>query len=369
MIKNVQTLLKQVETLIRKNNEILDASGSRFNIFRVLGVNHYETTHSAILAEFLNPKGSHAMGSKFLDLFLEEVNLKGFIKPDNAKVITEMDCGNFGRIDIVIESKENAIIIENKIYASDQWEQLKRYEAFAKQHYSGNFKILYLTLFNSKPSDNSAEGVVYENITYNEHIIKWYEKCLMHTVNYPIVRETINQYINLLKKLTNKDMSKQLNQEVIELMYNNVETSLMINDNIEEMKNQIFLNCAKKLAANLPLNEAKCSDRKIYILYKNYYIMFGDDGRQNSPDKVYASVRTRELVEKGELIKNKPIINTTFEYYKSEMWNPYGYSNLNFSFYENSTLIELADDSSPKFLKLKEWVDKMKKFIDTLPVL
>lgn len=369
MIKNVQTLLKQVETLIRKNNEILDATGSRFNIFKVLGVNHYETTHSAILAEFLNPKGSHAMGSKFLDLFLEEVNLKGFIETNKANVITELDCGGCGRIDILIESYGKAIVIENKIYASDQWEQLKRYKTFVGQHFSKNFKILYLTLFNNKPSDNSGEGVVYENVTYNKHVINWLEKCLLLTVNYPIVRETINQYINLLKKLTNQDMSKQLNQEVINILYNNIETSLMINDNIEEMKNQIFLNCAKKLAANLPLNEAKCSDRKIYILYKNYYIMFGDDGRQNSPSKVYASVRTRELVEKGVLNKNKPITNKTLLLYHTKEYNPYGYSNLNFSFYENSTLIELADDSSPKFLKLKEWVEKMKQFIDTLPVI
>lgn len=369
MIKNLQTLLKQVETLIRKNDEILDATGSRFNIFRVLGVNHYETTHSAILAEFFNPKGSHAMGSKFLDLFLEEVNLKGFIEPDNAKVTTEMDCGNFGRIDIVIESKENAIIIENKIYASDQWEQLKRYEAFAKQHYSGNFKILYLTLFNSKPSDNSAEGVVYENITYNEHIIKWYEKCLMHTVNYPIVRETINQYINLLKKLTNKDMSKQLNQEVIDLLYNNVETSLMINDNIENMKQMIIINCAKKLAGDLPFKEEKCRGRHIYIHYKNYYILFGDDSSQNNPGNIYVSIRPENLVDNGVKNEKEPVKNDIFKNYSAKEYNPYGFSNLGFSFYENSTLIELTDENSPKFLILKEWVGKLKNYIDTLPVL
>lgn len=369
MIKNVQTLLKQVETLIRKNNEILDATGSRFNIFRVLGVNHLETRHSAILAEFLNPKGSHAMGSKFLDIFLEELDLKEVIKSDSAKVITEMDCGKFGRIDIVIESKENAVIIENKIYASDQWEQLKRYDAFAKQNYSGNYKILYLTLFNSKPSDNSGEGVVYENVTYKEHIIKWFEKCLLLTVSYPIVRETINQYINHLKKITNQDMSKQLNQEVIDLLYNNVETSLMINDNIENLKQMIIINCAKKLAGDFDFNEKKCCGRHIHILYNNYYILFGDDSPPNNPRNVYVSVRPKNLVDNGVKNEKEVVENDIFKYYSAKEYNPYGFTNLKFSFYENSTLIELTDENSPKFLELKEWVEKMKKFIDTLPVL
>lgn len=53
----INNLLNQVSIIGKKNAEILDATGGRFNMFRICGVNHYENTHSAILTEFLNPKG------------------------------------------------------------------------------------------------------------------------------------------------------------------------------------------------------------------------------------------------------------------------------------------------------------------------
>ena len=65
-MNSLQNLLNQVETITRKNNEILDASGSRFNLFRIFGVDHYENTHYAIIAELLNPEGTHLLKHKFL---------------------------------------------------------------------------------------------------------------------------------------------------------------------------------------------------------------------------------------------------------------------------------------------------------------
>ena len=63
-MERIKSLLNQVAIVPKKNAEILNASGSRFNIFSVCGVNHYENTHSAIIAEFLNPKGTHGLKSK-----------------------------------------------------------------------------------------------------------------------------------------------------------------------------------------------------------------------------------------------------------------------------------------------------------------
>ena len=51
---------------------VLDATGGRFNIFQILGVKQHETTHSKIIAAFLNPRGTHGIKERFLELFLEE---------------------------------------------------------------------------------------------------------------------------------------------------------------------------------------------------------------------------------------------------------------------------------------------------------
>jgi len=91
-MKDLQNLLNQVSIITKKNDEFLDATGGRFNIFSISGVNHYENTHSAILAELLNPKGSHGLKSKFLQAFIGSIELKDELKDfdcENANVKTE----------------------------------------------------------------------------------------------------------------------------------------------------------------------------------------------------------------------------------------------------------------------------------------
>ena len=219
-INNIQGLLNQVATINKKNAEILDATGGRFNIFRICGVNHYENTHSSILAEFLTPQGSHSLKNQFLDAFLETIG-KSFILKDfdttNATVHTEYVTDN-GRIDILIKDhNKNAIIIENKIYACDQHEQLKRYDSFAKKHFE-HYQIYYLTLFGSEASEQSAGNVIYHTISYAETIIQWLDECIALAVRLPLVRETLIQYSNHIKQLTDQDMSNKNEEEITSLL-------------------------------------------------------------------------------------------------------------------------------------------------------
>ena len=111
--------------------------GLCFNIFKELKLSTNENRHSSILATLINPMGAHGFSDKFYFSFLK---MLGISKDDNrfnnikeTKVYTEYSIGNkketddYGRIDILIKNGKNAIIIENKIYAKDQEEQIKRY--------------------------------------------------------------------------------------------------------------------------------------------------------------------------------------------------------------------------------------------------
>lgn len=219
----IQNLLNQVSIISKKNAEILEAVGGRFNIFRICGVNHYENTHSAIIAEFLNPNGTHGLKSQFLECFIDILGNDFLVKDfsyENAKVYTEYSTPK-GRIDILIEDeqRQKAIIIENKIYADDQWEQLKRYNEYAESKYQkGKYQILYLTLGGCKASEQSGGEVLYSTISYKETIINWLEKCVAIASRFPIVRETIIQYINHLKELTNQDMNNKNKEEITEIL-------------------------------------------------------------------------------------------------------------------------------------------------------
>jgi hypothetical protein len=241
---NIKNLLNQVAIISKKNAEILDALGGRFNMFKICGVNHYENTHSAILAEFFNPNGTHGLKSKLLKQFID-IFCCDFIKQnfniENARVFTEYPTSE-GRIDIlIIDANNHAIIIENKIYADDQWEQLKRYNSFAQKEYSnGNYQIFYLTLWGYEASEQSCEGVNYTPISYQTNIILWLEQCVCVAVNFPMVRETINQYINHLKSLTNQDMSTKNKEEVVEVLSNNIESAFTISENLSNLKNHLI---------------------------------------------------------------------------------------------------------------------------------
>ena len=246
-MQQIQNLLNQVQIIVAKNNQLLDATGGRFNIFSVIGVNHYETINSSILAELLNPKGSHGLKHLFLSAFIEVVNKHGkmcLFDCKTANVITEAYVGGNGRIDILIEDSNNhAIILENKIYANDQDRQLKRYNDYATTKYhEGNFTILYLTLDGVNASDNSGDGVSYISISFKETIIEWLEECVRIAVRYPIVRETINQYINHVKQLTNQDMENINKEEILEILSKkeNLEAVFKISMNIENVKRKIF---------------------------------------------------------------------------------------------------------------------------------
>lgn len=326
-MRDLQNLLNQVSIITRKNAEFLDATGGRFNIFRISGVNHYENVHSAILAELLNPKGSHGLKGKFLQAFLDRIILKEDIKDldcERAHVKTEAYTED-GRIDILIEdNKGHAIIIENKIYANDQGEQLKRYHAHATKVFSEKFQIFYLTLNGSQASENSGGGIDYTQISYAEDIILWLEECVNLSARFPLVRETINQYINHIKQLTNQDMDKKNQEELIKILSKpeNIESAIKIGENIKHVKYEIVRNMAKLIAEECFVNYEVSLDANGVGFFKDGWkpgagIWFSQD-----KGKTYYAIKTAEA-RNGKAIPQKRI-EELFEM-KEIPYDPYGY--------------------------------------------
>jgi hypothetical protein len=260
--EQVQNVLNQISTISQQFEKIAELTGENFNVFRVLGLSTHEVrTHSAFLCELLNPKGKHGYKDVFLKLFLaqqkekqkeKEAFLTRFSAVDttNSTASPESYIGFIndagtegGRIDILIkDNKNNAIIIENKINARDQPFQLVRYNnAYPKA------PIFYLTLDLSNPSENSKgnliEDIDYVCITYKEDIKYWLEKCKEKAVNHAILRETIAQYINLIKYLTGQTINDNMTQEIVKKIARNaenIEASILVATSIESLKSHLL---------------------------------------------------------------------------------------------------------------------------------
>jgi hypothetical protein len=306
--QDFQNLLMQVSVLVARYEKIAEKTGENFNIFRILGLTANEVrTHSAFLAEMLNPNGTHGCKDAFLKLFIQEQRkkhkkLKPFnnIDTGNCTVSTEYNIGFInedwtrgGRIDILIKDQTNkAIIIENKLYTGDRPKQLLRYKNAYEEA-----PIFYLTLEGSEPSDDSKGQLKREKdyacISYAKDIILWLDECRKEAVNHPLLRETITQYIFLLKYLTNQTLNDDMNKEIVKEITSNpnyfkavfeISRSNLFSDVKEHLAN-LFLDQVDEIAQKqelklTPTDEfIKGLESDCELRFKNpkskYYIDFG----------------------------------------------------------------------------------------------
>ncbi|RZJ69216.1 PD-(D/E)XK nuclease family protein [Flavobacterium sp.] len=215
-IHQINQLLNETQTISESYKRVADSTGENFNIFSILQMESDEVgTHSRFLAELLNRKGRHGQKDKFVKLFLNRFAPDHIFRTEKSETYVEFHVGKVakeagGRIDILLRDTDgNVVMIENKIYAGEQYNQLLRYRnAFP----SG--KLLYLTLFGDDSAQKNAHGL-YFPLSYETDIIEWLEDCRKESVAVPILRETISQYINLLKKLTHQNLNKKMNQDII----------------------------------------------------------------------------------------------------------------------------------------------------------
>lgn len=273
---NIKNLLENVNIIQNKYDDIAEITGEKFNIFGVLNLTSNEVrTHSAFIGELLNRRGSHGLKDIPLKLFIKMLEEKFIsnevdesektIDSDKFKFNTETaittieksikklneDKTEGGRIDIIIENKSrrNALIIENKIYAGEQENQLIRYYNYSKENFLKEAPILYLTLDGSPPTSGKGlnEKEHYFNISYKEDIINWLELCIKEASDKPMLREVIKQYIYLIKKLTGQTINKKMSEEIQNIILNNYSAAEQITKEFEKVKYKILGSIRTKL--------------------------------------------------------------------------------------------------------------------------
>ncbi|GHT21387.1 hypothetical protein AGMMS4957_10080 [Bacteroidia bacterium] len=217
-MEETKNLLNRVGELSKKSEE---TAAPEFNIFEICGMEHYESKHSSIISEFLNPAGSHGFKSKLLECFIETLgtNIK-FKNFDCEKALVE-HLTNKKRTHIVIKDKSHILIIDNGISAPVCPKHLKRYSSkYAKQYGKDNCFILCLSLDGADVSKPSGK-IECVPISYKETIINWLDKCVVLTKNQSVIRETITQYANYFRRLTHQSMEVKKEEKIVDMIVGN----------------------------------------------------------------------------------------------------------------------------------------------------
>ena len=232
---DIQQFFQEVASICaleQAQQEERNRKGENYNLFSILRIEDSELKHSALIANLLDPKGSHGCGDAFLRAFFE-IALKERAYPFEDCTLPDSYTEHYigpiagdtgGRIDILVESSYYyRLIIENKIYAGDQDKQLIRYDNYGKTDLEADrYLLVYLTLFGNEASEGStakgsAKEVDYLCLSYAEDILRWLEQCVRLAYDKPLVRESLNQYIQTIKQLTYQDMNQENIQKIIDL--------------------------------------------------------------------------------------------------------------------------------------------------------
>jgi len=214
------------------------ATHERFNVFTCLLKDDDEVRlHTRFIHCLLNPDGAHECGTLFLDLFfqmLEELEVvcgkddesRFFIPSEGRRwtVSKETRRGDFGQIDLLLESHDGSIAIENKINAREQHKQLFGYSKYLEGRQNGQFTtfriaLFYLTL-DGKDGYSAGESE-YFRISYKKHILNWLDKCLLASNQIIPINQVLIQYHTLVRHLTKQNISQEFMEPINEFVRGN----------------------------------------------------------------------------------------------------------------------------------------------------
>lgn len=387
-------LLENTKVLLNHYAHVQDLTGESFNVFSVLKMETNENaTHSAFISELLNIKGTHRKGHVFLELFIrmlrdevisnESEQFLQWFDVRSAVMTVEHSIGDVnlieakgGRIDILIMDKNGySISIENKIYATDQEKQLKRYWNYNR----GKNMVLYLTLNGVSPSDDSksdlVEGEHFWCMSYRDNIINWLELCQKEAFDVPILRETLKQYAILLKKLTNQTINKDMEDRLLELMDNYyVESRAIYNlyekfvsTKIYRFYNELANELANEICQRMPVewevnHEGKIGKfNRVKIRHKKWHekvsVCLEDQGKTTTSFTAFGIKAHKDKVNRYDLNSKCANINLLSDVVKSSAHWPF-YTNL-FDLSKKDDFSRLIGENRSHFV-----IEVSKKMVD-----
>jgi hypothetical protein len=302
---------KLLQEAYEKSKDYLYEDSSRYNLLSIIEKDRDEAhIHSKIIYNLLSQNWEKKDKETFLTLFLKEIGIEDEnIYDKNWEVSREKEYilgEKKARPDFVIESQYYIYIIEMKIDAKDQPEQLKNYKKIAegekKRKNKKEYKLFYLTLDGHNASKKSIgeeenleenQKVEYTNISFKEEILNWLGNCLKLVEGKENKSTCINQYIASINKILGEKEIK-IKDNILkssEDIKNAIVIYEKLNENLQKVLKNFFEELNKKLNDITPkpiYNESYIKDYYNYTLdkipqdYPGLYIVLDENKSRNS---------------------------------------------------------------------------------------
>ncbi|MCV3445563.1 PD-(D/E)XK nuclease family protein [Campylobacter lari] len=227
-----------IEELLKVNDKFEENTKkgmSDINIFEALGVEYKENYHSKFIAYLIDPHDDHYQ-ELFANEFLKKLGrytkakkFKNLTAHDIESVETEACAKDNRRIDILISLKDKRyIIIENKLYAKDQPDQLKDYIKHIREKVKNidDFHENILTIYLHKNEDTEPSKYslgtrngfkINDDFIYNSSNEKmsYYLK-----LDYKWIKEWINACIGVCEnKVKNNEIDKKFKNDMQNVIF------------------------------------------------------------------------------------------------------------------------------------------------------
>lgn len=307
-MQQVQNLLNEVNSKIQSLETAKSLYSEQlapdFQVFDF--VNTSENGLSWIIANLLNPKGTHGQKTLFLEQFIRiclpniqnntvwQNYLENLTQTEVETEATTWANQAYRRMDIYLSARINSetfgICIENKPYANDQENQLADYFLELENRKLSQKHLVYLCEY-GEPSNYSVTKDVLESwiknqlisfVTYSQLVV-WLTECKKDCQNHSVT-EFLNQFIKFIQKqfMGVDDMNEQ--EMILNSMLQDQQTitsSIKISLNIFEMK--------RRLITKL-LNELKLISNN-----KSYTVEAGNLTGNNKYESILFKIPNNEL--------------------------------------------------------------------------
>ncbi|MBI1745610.1 MAG: PD-(D/E)XK nuclease family protein [Acidobacteria bacterium] len=157
-----------------------------FNVFRLIRPD--ENRLSDIIADLLDPAGSHGQQRVFLDSFLGLIEQPELLGRRPSKVLREGATRYIERsqrrIDVTVHFEDFELGIENKPWAVDEPDQLNDYHSHLTKKYGTRFCLVYVTPNGHRPTsmaDHLIDDLIRNHrlrlVSYGSDIAQWVRTC------------------------------------------------------------------------------------------------------------------------------------------------------------------------------------------------